>query len=49
MPAATVYFRDPDGNLLEYVAMLPDLPKPELGVLPWRMWELIHRPDAVHA
>ena len=49
MPAAAVYFRDPDGNLLEYIAMLPDMPKPELGILPWRMWELIHRPAAVHA
>ncbi|MEO8129040.1 MAG: VOC family protein, partial [Bryobacteraceae bacterium] len=23
MPAAAVYFRDPDGNLLEFLAMLP--------------------------
>jgi lactoylglutathione lyase len=49
MPAAAVYFHDPDGNLLEYIAMLPDRPRPELGILPWRMWELIHRPAAVHA
>jgi len=38
MPAASVYFRDPDGHLLEYVAMLPEPPHPEWGVLPWRMW-----------
>lgn len=38
MPAAAVYFRDPDGHLLEYVAMLPDLPRPELGIVSWRQW-----------
>ena len=49
MPAAAVYFRDPDGNLLEFIAMLPELPRPDLGVLPWRMWEFIHQPVAAHA
>ena len=38
MPAATVYFRDPDGHLLEYLAMLADEPRPELGILPWSEW-----------
>jgi lactoylglutathione lyase len=42
MPAAAVYFRDPDGHLLEYVAMLPQEPRPEYGVLPWRMWEALN-------
>ena len=49
MPAAAVYFRDPDGNLLEFIAMLPERPRPDLGVLPWRMWEFIHQPAAAHA
>ena len=49
MPAAAVYFRDPDGNLLEFIAMLPEPPRPDLGVLPWRMWESIHQPAAAHA
>jgi lactoylglutathione lyase len=35
MPAAAVYFRDPDGHMLEYIAMLDSPPKPELGILPW--------------
>ena len=39
MPAASVFFRDPDGHLLEYIAMLPDTPRPVLGVVPWRMWK----------
>jgi lactoylglutathione lyase len=39
MPAAAVYFRDPDGHLLEYIAMLPHEPRPDCGVVPWRTWE----------
>jgi len=42
MPAASVFFRDPDGHLLEYIAMLPHQPRPEHGIVPWRMWELMH-------
>ena len=41
MPAAAVYFRDPDGHLLEYIAMLPNEPRPDWGVVPWRTWELM--------
>jgi lactoylglutathione lyase len=33
MPAAAVYFRDPDGHLLEFIAMLTERPRPELGVV----------------
>ena len=39
MPAAVVYFHDPDGNLLEYLAMLPEKPRPEAGVIPWSRWK----------
>jgi lactoylglutathione lyase len=42
MPAASVFFRDPDGHLLEYIAVLADNPRPEWGILPWRMWEYMH-------
>jgi lactoylglutathione lyase len=38
MPAASLYFHDPDGNLLEFLAMLPDAPRPELGVIGWSQW-----------
>lgn len=38
MPAAALYFRDPDGNLLEFLAMLPDRPAPELSVVKWDAW-----------
>lgn len=49
MPAASVFFRDPDGHLLEYVAMLPEEPRPEYGIMPWRMWEHIHHAVSCHA
>lgn len=38
MPAASMFFRDPDGNLLEFLAMLPDAPRPELGIVRWSEW-----------
>jgi lactoylglutathione lyase len=38
MPAASVYFHDPDGNLLEFLCMLDQQPRPELGVVPWSSW-----------
>ena len=38
MPAASIYFSDPDGNLLEFISMLPDPPRPGLGVLRWSEW-----------
>jgi lactoylglutathione lyase len=48
MPAAAVYFRDPDGHLLEYIAMLPHEPRPDCGVVSWRTWETMQNalPDA---
>ncbi|HEY6306214.1 MAG TPA: VOC family protein [Candidatus Angelobacter sp.] len=39
MPAASLYFHDPDGNLLEFLAMLPEAPQPELGVISWSDWK----------
>ena len=38
MPAASIYFRDPDGNQLELLSMLPDAPQPVLGVVSWSRW-----------
>ena len=38
MPAASLYFHDPDGNLLEFLSMLSDAPQPELGVVGWTRW-----------
>jgi lactoylglutathione lyase len=33
MPAASLYFRDPDENMLVLLSMLPDSPQPELGIV----------------
>ena len=41
MPAAGIFFRDPDGNSLELVAMLGDSPRPDLSVLPLSEWRAL--------
>jgi lactoylglutathione lyase len=38
MPAAAVYFRDPDGHRLEYLAMLDEEPRPDRGIVSWSQW-----------
>lgn len=38
MPAVAIYFRDPDEHLLEFLAMLPDAPRPEIGLVSWEAW-----------
>jgi len=38
MPAVAIYFNDPDGHSLEFIAMLPDPPRPEVGVVSWEAW-----------
>lgn len=38
MPAAGIFFRDPDGNTLELVAMLPGDGRPDLGVVSLSQW-----------
>jgi lactoylglutathione lyase len=39
MPAVALYFEDPDGHLLEFIAMLPGRPRPELGVVSYEEWQ----------
>ena len=31
-----------DGHLLEYIAMLPQEPRPDEGIVPWRKWKQMH-------
>jgi len=40
MPAAAVYFRDPDGHLIEYLAMLEEPACPERGIVSWSEWAI---------
>ena len=50
MPAASLYFDDPDGNQLEFISMLPDAPDPLLGVVGWSRWthrDELHQPHSV--
>jgi lactoylglutathione lyase len=39
MPAAAVYFEDPDGHLLEYLTMLDTDARPDDGIVPWSKWK----------
>jgi len=41
MPAVSLYFHDPDGNLLEFLTMLPGDAQPELGVVGWNRWKAL--------
>lgn len=41
MPAVAVYFKDPDGHLLEYIAMLPDVPRPDVGIVEFSEWTAV--------
>lgn len=38
MPAIAIYFNDPDGNVLEFIAVLEGAPRPELGVITYEDW-----------
>jgi lactoylglutathione lyase len=38
MPAVSVYFDDPDGHSLEFIAMLDETPRPDLGRVSWSEW-----------
>ena len=42
MPAVSLYFEDPDGHLLEFISMLPDKPRPDVGLLLWEEWNRIN-------
>jgi len=39
MPAIAIYFKDPDGHELEFIAILDGQPRPELGVISYEEWE----------
>jgi catechol 2,3-dioxygenase-like lactoylglutathione lyase family enzyme len=38
MPAIAIYFNDPDGHFLEFIAILEGEPRPELGVVSYEEW-----------
>jgi lactoylglutathione lyase len=42
IPAASVYFKDPDGHSLEFIAMLPEPPQPQMRRLMLSEWRKLH-------
>lgn len=38
MPALSIYFTDPDGHELEFIAILEGKPQPELGIVSYEEW-----------
>ena len=38
MPAIAIYFNDPDGHLLEFIAVLEGEGKPEYGIISYEKW-----------
>ena len=39
MPVLAIYFRDPDGHLMEYLTMLDGKERrPDLGIVSWSNW-----------
>jgi catechol 2,3-dioxygenase-like lactoylglutathione lyase family enzyme len=38
MPAIAIYFDDPDGHVLEFIAVLEGEARPELGVISYEEW-----------
>jgi lactoylglutathione lyase len=46
MPAAAVFFRDPDGHLLEFIAELTDSPRPDFSLKPLSEWRALGRTKA---
>ncbi len=39
IPAVSIYFADPDGHYLEFIATLPGKPRPDLGVVSYEEWK----------
>jgi lactoylglutathione lyase len=42
IPSASVYFRDPDGHSLEFIAMLPEPPQPRMKHVTLSEWQRLH-------
>ena len=42
IPAASVYFKDPDGHSLEFIAMLPEPPQPRMQRVMLSEWRKLH-------
>jgi catechol-2,3-dioxygenase len=45
MPALAIYFKDPDGHILEFIAILEGNPIPEGGILSYEEWEKVSKSE----
>ncbi|HVS87473.1 MAG TPA: VOC family protein [Candidatus Acidoferrum sp.] len=43
LPAASMYFNDPDGHLLEFLAKLPGKKRPEIGIVSLDEWNRLNQ------
>jgi catechol 2,3-dioxygenase-like lactoylglutathione lyase family enzyme len=43
VPAASIYFNDPDGHLLEFIAKLPGKAKAEIGIVSLDEWSRLNQ------
>ena len=43
MPAASIFFDDPDGHSVELITMLPGDPRPDVPRMPYSRWLQSHR------
>lgn len=42
MPAIAIYFTDPDGHYLEFIAILDGPSRPELGIITYKEWNQLN-------
>ncbi|MBP3951761.1 VOC family protein [Bacillus suaedae] len=42
MPAVSIYFNDPDGHSIEFLAMLKDPPRPKEDMMTWDEWDRLN-------
>ncbi len=45
VPAIAIYFNDPDGHYLEFIAVLDGKARPELGVISYDEWQKLNNAD----
>jgi lactoylglutathione lyase len=49
IPAASIYFDDPDGHVLELLAPLGGAPRPDLTAVSWAEWTRATAADPAYA
>lgn len=42
VPNLSIYFKDPDNHSVEFIALLPESPNPEVGIVKYGIWKKQH-------